>query len=257
MVACRGETYYTISTSIKLENLRGKSMNKLKQILFLVPVMALAVSVVAVPAYAHNGEAHEDGAHKTQTRSGAKVASVDTEKRQELEDKLRDSGPKLLSEARKGKQLKTLEQRKKSCEDRKSGLQTKLNRLTSNAKKHEARITAKLEKATEYQETANLSVANYDALVAAAEAAQVEAQTSIAALEELKPTVDCTTGTVAEKVATFKAAAAEVRTDLQAYKMAVKEVFVALMNAKGGSGNETEGTGTETETETETTEGQQ
>ena len=100
------------------------------------------------------------------------------------------------------------------------------------AQKHKSRIDDVYVKALAYQKDKDITVENLDTLVAAADSAKSKAQMSVDALTGLKPTIQCTSDTVATDVATFKAAAEQARTDLKTYRASVKAILTALKGAK-------------------------
>lgn len=144
------------------------------------------------------------------------------------------------------KPQQTDEQRSKKCEDRKEGLQTKFDSIARNSLNYQTRIDDIYAKALVFQTENTLKPTGFAALKSAADVAKDKAAASVAKLQTAKPTVvDCTNKTVANDVATFKIAAGQARTDLKAYKQAVKAVIKSLREAKQAAS-------TETQTETET-----
>lgn len=125
--------------------------------------------------------------------------------------------------------------RQKNCQDAEHGLETKLQSLSTNATNFHTKIDTALANAIAYQKANNVVVTNFDALVAAAQAAQSTSAASVSALNGLSPNLDCAQATVATNVAQFKVAAKQARTDLIAYKNAVKAVLQALEAAKEGN----------------------
>lgn len=125
------------------------------------------------------------------------------------------------------------EERKKNCHEHEHGLETKLGNLNKNAVKHLARIDGIYASALDYQKNHNLSPSNFAEMKSQADSAALQAKASTAVLAGLSVNVDCSSGSVAKDVSTFKAATAQVRTDLKAYKEAVKAVLHSLETAKG------------------------
>ncbi len=225
-------------------------MKKLRALLVALPLMLLVIGAVAGPVYAENGSDSQNSDSTTTTNSsetepnsipGATGDKSKTEVEQEArnhETEMRTKGQELLKEAEHNKNDQnsndktnaTNTDRTKVCAEHKQGLQTKLDNLVKNAQAYKARVDGIYQKALAYQTTNNLTIDA--ALVTAANTAQAQAAVSVQALNNLKPTVDCNNTSVATDVATFKAASVQARTDLQAYKTAVKNVLTALENAK-------------------------
>jgi len=220
----------------------------IKNISLAVPTLVLALTtLVSVPAFAEHGSADSgtsggssvsgSSGSGDSTESGSTTShdATDTETNDtQGQTELRHKGQQLVAELHKSG--KSQAEKTQACENHKQGLQTKFTRITTNATNLETKIGGFLDRAQAYQSANNVTVANWDSLVAAANTAKTTADTAIANLKALQPTVDCsTTTTVANDVATFKAAAQAARDALHAYKTAVKDVFVALENAKDAS----------------------
>jgi ribosomal protein L19E len=227
-----------------------KSMKTLRKgSLYLASVALLGLSVVAAPVYARQGSDDQavsgsttSGAttvtetHSGTSGSGKKVEAAHTEN--EVEDQAREDtakakGGELLAEAKKEHKAKTKEERQKTCEARKGKFEARAAAMVKNAEKHQLRIDTVLSKAVDYKTTKNLTVTDYDALLAAATAAQTTSQASVTALKNLQPTLDCTNESVASNIAAFKAATDQARNDLNAYKKSARALFTAIENAKG------------------------
>jgi hypothetical protein len=219
-----------------------------------LPITSLLVLVTALvlaagtPVFAHEiGPSSGDDSTSSSSGSGksaairpATVTKTETEDGTEVKVETRHSSlgelkqqaqDDLSQRKQKGKSL-TDEQRKNVCQNRKQGLTTKFDRITTNSQRIQTRIDGVLQKAEDYKTSKNLNPTDWDSLVAAAESAQSASSDSITALKELKPTVDCNNTSVASDVATFKAAAAETRDNLKAYRTAVKAVLKSLIEAK-------------------------
>jgi ribosomal protein L19E len=206
---------------------------------YLASAALLGLSVVAAPVYAHQGS--DDQATSGTSGSGknaTKLVAAQTENEVEnhaQEDTAKAKGAELLTEAKKEHKAKTKEDRQKTCENRKGKFEARASAMVKNAEKHQLRIDTVLSKAVDYKTTKNLTLADYDALLAAATAAQTTSQASVTALKNLQPTLDCTNESVASNIAAFKAATDQARNDLNAYKKSARALFTAIENAKGTS----------------------
>lgn len=204
-----------------------------------LPTLVLALTaLVSVPAFAQQGS-NEQGGNSGQN---ATQTGRHDERETENETEFHHRGAQLVAELKQShKHGKTAEERTKACESHKQGLQTKFSRITANSQRLETKIGVFQTRAAAYQADHSVTVSGWDALVADATAAKSKADDSITAMKALTPSLDCTNSSVATEVATFKAAAVQVRSDLKDYKTAVKNLFVALQNAKGGDSNAAEG----------------
>lgn len=137
--------------------------------------------------------------------------------------------------------------RTKKCELRKQGLTNKFANIAGNGQRFQTKINGILANAETYRaKNAGVTVANYDALLVTAKTAQAKSSSSIAALKAVSVSLNCNNVSVAGDVATVKAAAEQVRTDLKSYKSAVKAVLHALRDAKVSSSTSTTNSTTKT-----------
>jgi hypothetical protein len=225
-------------------------MNKLfTKISLTLPALVLAMTaLVAVPVLADDGGSSGSGGTTTSTSgsgdtSGSSTSgSNDTTEttttdstKTEIETQDRHQGALMLTELRHSGRHHTLAEVKTACEAHKQGLDTSFSHISLSLTSFNSRVAGILAKAEAYQKTNNITVANWDSLVAAATAAGTTSDASIAALKAVTPSLDCNSTSVAQDVATFKAAAVQARTDVKAYKAAVRAVVKALLDAKQAS----------------------
>lgn len=219
-------------------------MTTLKRSLLMVPVLALALSVFSVTVFARGTDSGTDssGVSGKNAISSSSTSSVETEHATENEaqkeqakeaaKELRDSARAEFEKMRAQNKEVKHEDRLKKCENRKHGLETKITNLNNNGQKHLDHFSAVLVRALAFKTEKNLNPDGFAELQAAAEAAQAKAQTSVSALSQLTPTVDCQKDTVASDVAAFRQAAEQARNDLKDFKSAVKDVLKSLEVAK-------------------------
>ena len=74
------------------------------------------------------------------------------------------------------------------------------------------------------------STVDISALTAAADAAKLQAETSMELLKELKPELVCETGNAAGDVSAFKEGVEQARQDLNAYRVSVKNILKTLID---------------------------
>lgn len=214
-----------------------------------ISTLAIALLAVAVlttgssTALAHGGSSDDSNSSSTSSNSGSGSGSnsgenesetehsVSAQKKAEFRQRASDDVNNKLG-ALKGKQAKNKQERQKRCEAHKQGLNTKFDRIVTHGQKIQAKIDKILDKATAYKTDNNLTPANWDDLLATAQAAQATSAQSITDLQNVTPTIDCNSDSVASDVATFKAAAATTRDNLKAYKTSVKALLKSLKEAK-------------------------
>lgn len=215
-----------------------------KKIKFVVPTLLLALSFAAIPVYAHSGgdDSNTDPSRRGSGITDSKVEAEELHPEVEVETHTTDSQEVETHNAKHASRLIEAEMqlpgakkhsaadREKNCKKHQKGLETKLANLGKNADKHKAHIDGVLAKALAFKTDKNLNPDGFTALVTTAQTTQASAAASITALKALTVNIDCTSPNVATNVATFKAASAQVRSDLFAYRDAVKAALISLEN---------------------------
>jgi hypothetical protein len=233
-------------------------MHKIKTISSSLAALLMAVAfTVSVPVYAEHGsnsgsgsggsgdssvatttstttKADDDNGTGTETETEAEhTTSVkDDSRHTELHAKAQAMVAELKQEHAAAK-TKSAEDRQKTCEAHKQGLNTKFSRLDTNAQRIQDRIDSIFQKAQDYQSANNVS--GVDDLVAAAKTAQTNSAASITQMKAVTPSLDCNNTSVASDVATFKVAAKTTHDNLKAYRDAVRAVLKAEATAKHDS----------------------
>ncbi len=219
-----------------------------KQISLAVPALLLAfTTLAAVPVFASqgSGEGQKVSATSATTTSpsgsGDKTTGTETEVHtastvasdDSQTTELHSKGKTLVAELQKVHPSKlTATERQKVCEAHKQGLTNKFTVITRNSQSYQTRIDDVYTKALAFQTSKNISSTDLSALIVTADAAKLASATSIANLQKVTPAQDlCNNVSVAQDVATFKAATTQTRTDLKAYKTAVKAVVQNLLAA--------------------------
>lgn len=136
-----------------------------------------------------------------------------------------------VESARKNVQTKTQEKRQQLCENRKNAIDNKLKAFSGAADKHLARLNGAYAKLKDYQSSHNLTVGNYDNLIAAADAKQQAATEAVEALKSVSGGVDCSSADVSVQLKTVKEAAATTRNALKAYRTSLHDILIGLAQA--------------------------
>lgn len=218
-----------------------------KQLSLAVPALLLAfTTLAAVPVFASqgSGEVQKVSATSATTTSpsgsGDKTTGTETEvstastvaSDDSQTAELHSKGKTLVAELQKVHPSKlTATERQKVCEVHKQGLTNKFTVITRNSQSYQTRIDDVLAKALAFQASKGISSTQLTTLIVTANTAKDTSVTSIANLKALVPKIDCNNVSVAQDVATFKAATTQTRTDLMAYKTAVKAVVQNLLAA--------------------------
>ena len=156
------------------------------------------------------------------------AAAIDNPPVSEVENHARDLMEQFKAQAQttvadKKAQVtaKTQEQRQKACEARKANITRRMSKAVAQAEKHKAVFDKIYSKVQAFKTKKNLDVANYDNLIATTDQAQNDAEASITALKELDISVDCSSETVAQSLASFQSAVKSSRDSLKAYRESI------------------------------------
>jgi hypothetical protein len=217
-------------------------------------VSVAAVSTLAVtPVLAHNGD-DDDGATtslsssddstevKTNSNSGSgsrqKVRSAEVEGAEVHKSgdhviadafELKQRARQLLQTERQDKKTKSLEARQKACEARKADVLKKQENYTRNGTKHLEVFNKIYDKVLAFKNEKQLDVKNFANLKAAADAKKADAASAVTAVSSFDGTVDCTADDPAITVAELKTTVKNARTALHEYRIAIKDLVVALL----------------------------
>lgn len=224
-------------------------MQHLKKVLRITPAVMLLAFLISVPVFAEDsgsGSAaisSNDTSVSTSTatpRSGkpkvvaavspsGEQSTVDSTTETETHKSMRTEAETEVSDLKKQHAEHKAADRQNFCNMHKDNLTGKFKGLTTSATAIQTHIDSVYVKVQAFVADKSLTVDTYDTLVANANTAKAKAAADIAALTP--PTLDCTSATVATDVATFKVTATQTRTDLKAYRDAVKELFKAVKAA--------------------------
>lgn len=212
-------------------------MKKYQRILLVLAVIGLTLGLTGLSARAEDQTSSSTSQQQT-SETDKQAAEKAAEAQKQATEQVNERAKQLLEKAKedtKNKQERSDEDKKKSCEGVKEGLKQKLENLDTNSQKVYEKIDSVLQKALEYQKESGVKPTNFDQLVATAQSANVKAKASVEALKGLSVEIDCDKpGTVAQNVASFKAAAEQARNDLKVFRSAVKAVLAVLETSKQG-----------------------
>lgn len=208
-----------------------------------ISILAVSVFVLSVSAVAPVSAITDEQSGNTDDRSSSNKrvaqqnttsegAEVSTMSQQSVNAKeLREKAQKLLETERQNKKLKSLEARQKACEARKASIMTRAENYERNADKHLGVFDKIYDKVLEFKETKNLDAENFTELKATVDAKKAAAETAIKALGDSSVEIDCTADDPATTVATLKTAVKTARAALHEYRVAIKDMVVALQSA--------------------------
>jgi hypothetical protein len=236
-----------------------KITNKLRLSLAL-PIIAGSMVLAPVTVFAQHGS--DDGTSGTSGKdTSVRTVARETETVNEAGDDngvdtqttemIHSKASALLAEKRQNGKQHSAEQKKKSCEARQANIKKRADNYAVAAQRHLNVFNKLFTKVQAFQTKKQLTVANYDALVATATAKQTAAQTAVDALKAADVTVDCTQSDPASAVANLKEATANARKALHEYRLAIKDVVVALKGASTAQdGDDTTTPSTDNSTDT-------
>lgn len=225
-----------------------------------LPVIAMPMILAPVTVFAAHGSDDTSGTSGKNRSSVQSVASTNETENEAGDDngvdaqtkaEIHSKATELLSEKRKNATEHTADQKKKSCEARSANIKKRADNYATAAQRHLNVFNKIFTRVQDFQTKKQLTVANYDALVATATAKQTAAQAAVDALKSADVTIDCTQADPATAVATLKEATANARTALHEYRLAIKDVVVALKGASTDQTDDTDKTTTTTPTTTD------
>ncbi|QQS19712.1 hypothetical protein IPL85_05610 [Candidatus Saccharibacteria bacterium] len=183
-----------------------------------------------------NTELNDEAEDETTTPAKTRVAELKNKAKQEIEKER--EGRKTLAE----------DKRKLVCENRQKAIENKLVAFNQAADKHLVRLNGVFDKVQAYKGAENINPDGWAELVSAAEAKKTAATDAVAALKLVAVAVDCTDPDTVVKLSEVREAAKSTRTELHDYRKALKDMVVALAQAKDDvSGNDDNaGTGDDT-----------
>ena len=232
----------------------------------VLAIAVLMLSVSTVPVFAHDGDGSSSGSGST-TTSGSHDGT-ETETETETEAEIHDSpevkqGATTLLQKHKSDaatEVADLKKEKKSghsaadlqelCTAHKDKLTAKAKRFAQDAAHHEATFDTMFTKVQTFHDTKQLTVADYDTLMAAVKAKQTVSASDVVALQTLsEQTIDCTgQDAAALYVSQLKASVTTAKTDLKAYRSALVDFIKAVRSAAGTAKSSTDDSDTSTTT---------
>lgn len=194
---------------------------------------------------AENNSGPNTGESGTESSRGGDTGEV-THDGDELEAEIehnvtmfKQHGQQKLAERRQNQHENSIEKRQKACQNIQKAVNNKLSAFNNHAGSYLTRLDSAYTKLKDYQSTKNVTVSNWDDLLAAANDKQAAATASVDALKALGTSVDCTSSDPAGMLASVKSGAASTRDSLKSYRTALKNIIVALAHANGADDSAT------------------
>ena len=223
-------------------------MKKRSQLLVMLAAMLCLPLLAMAPAAAEGGTDSGSGDSSSQTTtdsstSGSGGDKTETEQQQPEKETETDSetsktvghleneAKTLLETERKDGSKHSELARKTACKAHEVEINRRVNNYADAAQRHLDTFNSIFTKIQNFVTDKQLTVTNYDALVATAQSKQTAAQQAADALKALNVSIDCSQTDPAQSVATVKTAVANARVALQAYRSALKDLVTAIKGA--------------------------
>ena len=221
-------------------------MQKKSQIILLLATIAGVAVLGMAPAWAESGDSTSDTSGDTST-SVSEDSSQSSEQGTETKDvkteieSLRTESKDALVTARMHIKEHSTELKQRSCEARQASINRRVNAFAAAGQRHLNVFTSIFTKVQNFYTDKKLNVANYDTLVATVKDKQTAAQQAVDVLNGLDVNIDCTQPDPAQQLQTVKTAVSDARTALKAYRIAIKDLIVAIQGASTANSSTTEG----------------
>ena len=193
--------------------------------------LVLAFAVMPQTVFAHDDH---NVAVETEEQSQRVLEAVKKlyEQRKEAAEKRRQEAKEALESVREEAKQQLAERFKEACENRRANYQNRLQNIAERSQKHVGVLDKILERVKAFKKSKNLTVENYEALVAEAEAKKLVAH-DVQEVANAAAGADfsCEPDAARESVAAFKDILHQQINALKGYKTAVKNLIVAVKTA--------------------------
>ena len=203
----------------------------IKHILTGSLVFALAVTPVTV--FAQEGDEDGDSTTTTNSEDSSRLEEKRAEAEQKLKERLdhaKQQRSDRMDEARANLHERLSEAKKKVCERHQSRINSLMERMGSRREAAYDRITQIHEAITNFYGEKELTVTDYDSLIASVAVAQSAAQTSIND-QEAVPSLDCDSDEPHADLSDFRQKRHDSIDAIKAYRDAVKDLAKAVKEA--------------------------
>lgn len=199
-------------------------MNK-QSVRILVLGFALIFVLSCVPAavFAQDEEGGDDA-----TTVSIEEGDNNSNRGEQLKSRLQE----LKAERQQKNQERLAAAKLRVCQQRQSKIKAIINRSVTRAEKQLTLFTTIAERVKVFYAEKGRTVANYDELVAAVDAAKADAQSNLSVLKNLDP-FECDVKDPKGNAEAFKVALRMVNEDLKTYRTAVKNLIVGVKSAQG------------------------
>lgn len=190
---------------------------KLLRSLIAGTALVFALSVIPAAVLAEEGQTDDDQA----TAESAKRHG------QELKSQLQE----LKVQRQEARQQKLEDAKLRACQNRKDKIAAIMTRSIARAERQLALFDTIAERVKAFYAEKGRTVANYDELVAAVDAAKADAEANLETLKGLEA-FDCDVEDPKGDIEAFKLALKSINEDLKAYRTAVKDLIVGVKSAQ-------------------------
>ncbi|HEY5805943.1 MAG TPA: hypothetical protein VIS56_00975 [Candidatus Saccharimonadales bacterium] len=181
--------------------------------------LVLVLGFVPVAAFAEEG-------------SGSEVTTTDSrEDGKSKGEQLKQRLKQLKEDRQENKRHRLEENRLKVCEQRKSKITAIMSRGVVRAEKQLELFSTIASRVKTFYAEKGRTLANYDELVVAVDAARADAEANLEVLKGLEP-FDCSAEDPKGNAELFKLALKSINQDLKDYRTAVKDLIVGVKSAQ-------------------------
>lgn len=204
---------------------------------------ALLLSLLVVPqaqavsdAEAADSTSSQSGTTSETERKTREQLKAEAEKRM-AEAKARAAEIRAKAEENKAKRELAAQKldaaKQRICEKRQTVITNVMTRMNNRGQKHLDLISAVSTKVQEFKNSKNLTVENYDTLLAAVESSKATAQAAVDAVKNTQVEFKCDGTDPKGTASSFKEAVKAQNDALKAYRDAVKDLIKAVRQANG------------------------
>lgn len=163
------------------------------------------------------------------------IESRKESKQQEVDEKKETLINQIKEQNKERKEQKLDDAKKKICEEKSGTIKTNMTNIKDVGQKREEWLTSVVDKINTFISTNNLTVENYDALVAYINTAKATFEANLQVLDTYKSQFDCS-GDPKSTASDFKTALQSMKDAGKAYKDSVKALLDATKTAAQAAG---------------------
>lgn len=203
-------------------------------------ILAAGTALVFVLSFAPGAVFADDGENSGSESNIASESENEPEDQNDDSSSLQDRIQELKQKRQENKQQRLAANKLRACQNRQARIAAIMSRSITRAEKQLELFTTIAERVKAFYVQKGRTVANYNDLVAAADAAKAKAQTNLDTLKALDG-FDCSSEDPKGDIEAFKLALHSINSDLKDYRTAVKNLIVGVKSAQSTAAKEENG----------------